>query len=209
MKAALLLVPLTLLLLPSRAAAQELHLPEPTLTPRRVIEEQGPSPLHYRRSPRYVFPMIRTGIGAQGRLPTGDLEGKVAFTFDVDVGVAVRFGRGARVGMMVEGGYSYVGFSEHLANAGLGLIVWGLGSPIAAQYGQADPPGPVKIALVPHALVGSAYGGTAYGARTSLIAIYWVAGFELAHQILVIGERQVHEIHTVFTFTSMFGENEE
>ncbi|UQA55424.1 hypothetical protein [Polyangium aurulentum] len=209
MKAAFLFVLLALLLLPSRAAAQALYLPEPTTTPRRVIEEQGPSPLYYRRSPRYVLPILRSAIGAQGRIATGDLEGKFAFTFDVDVGMAVRFTRGARVGAMLEGGYSYVGFSEHLANLGLGLIVWGLGSPILERYGQVDPPGPVKIALVPHALLGSAYGGTAYGARTSLMAIYWVAGFELAHQILVIGQRQVHEIHTVLTFATMLGEDEE
>jgi hypothetical protein len=208
-KTALLAALISLTLWPARAAAQELVLPEPTAAPRRVIEEHGQSPLYYRQSPRYVFPMFRTGIGAQGRLPIGDVEGGVAFTADVEVGLAVRFHRSARFGAMFEGGYSYVGFSEHLANAGLGLILWGLGSPILTRYGQVDPPGPVKIALVPHALAGRAYGHAAYGARTSLMAFYWLAGFELAHQVLQLPERQVHEIHTVSTFVSLLGEDEE
>jgi hypothetical protein len=208
-KAALFALLLTLTLRPSRAAAQELVLPEPTVAPRRVIEEQGESPLYYRRSPRYVFPTFRTAIGAQGRLPIGEAPGGVAFTVDVEVGVAVRFHRSARFGAMFEGGYSYVGFSEHLANAGLGFILWGLGSPVFERYGQEDPPGPVKIALVPHAIAGRAYGFTAYGARTSLMAFYWIAGFELAHQILLLPTRQVHEIHTTFTLLSFLGEDEE
>lgn len=209
MKAALLALLLTLTLWPSRATAQDLVLPEPTGAPRRVIEEQGESPLYYRRSPRYVFPMFRTAVGVQGRLPIGDVEGGIAFTVGVEAGVAVRFHRSARFGAMFEGGYTYVGFSEHLADAGLGLILWGLGSPIFERYGQVDPPGPVKIALVPHAVAGRAYGGAAYGARTSLMAFYWIAGFELAHQVLLLPERQVHEIHAVFTFLSLVGEDEE
>jgi hypothetical protein len=204
----LIAVPIVLVMMTiaGRSSAQQLQLPDPIAPEPRVITEQGPSPLHYRKSPRIVLPTFRSGFGMQVRIPTGDLTAKVAFTLDAYVGATIRFGRGARTGLLTEVGYSYVGFSEHLGSAGIGIL-YGLGRP-PAPPGESQPMGGRRFAIVPHALVGKAYGGLAVGARTSVIFGYWIYGFELAHQVLVVGPRQIHEVHTTFTAIMPMGEDE-
>jgi hypothetical protein len=188
------------------SSAEELHLPEPIAPEPRVITEQGPSPLYYRKSPRIVLPTFRSGFGLQVRVPTGDITAKVAFTLNAYIGATIRFGRGASTGLLTEAGYSYVGFSEHLASVGIGVL-HGLGR-APAPPGESQPIGRRRLAIVPHVLVGKAYGGLAVGARTSVILGYWIYGFELAHQVLVVGSRQIHEVHTTFTAIMPMGEDE-
>jgi hypothetical protein len=108
--------------------------------------------------------------------------------------------------MLAEAGYSYVGFSEHLASLGIGVL-HGIGRP-PAPPGESPPLGRMRIGFVPHALLGQAYGGVAVGARTSMLLGYWVYGLELAHQVLFVDTRQVHEIHLSFTGISLLGEDE-
>jgi hypothetical protein len=200
------LVILTMLAIAAPAAAQELKLPQPTAPEPRVIVERHPSQVHYRRSPRIVLPTLRLGPGIQIRLPVNEQVAKPAFSLDIYMGSVFRFGRGARTGLFVEGGYSYVGFSEHLASAGLGVL-HGIGRP-EIEPDELEPLGRPRIGVVPHALVGRAYGGTAVGARTSLILAYWAYGFEVGHQVLFVGPRTIHEMHLAFTGIVPFGENE-
>ena len=188
------------------AAAEELLLPEPAAPEPKVIAEQGPSPVHYRKSPRLVLPTFRTGFGVQVRVPTGNVTGKAAFALDAYFGGAFRFGRGSPTGLLTEIGYSYIGFSEHLASGGIGIL-HGLGRP-AAKSGELPPLGRRRLGFIPHALVGWAYGNLAYGARTSLVMGYWIYGVELAHQVLFVGPRQIHEIHLTFGGIMPLGEDE-
>lgn len=188
------------------AAAQELQIAEPLAPEPRVVSEQSPSPLHYRLSPHLVLPTMRIGPGLHVRIPTGNITAKVAFALDLYGGVTIRFGRGASTGMLAEAGYSYVGFSEHLASLGIGVL-HGLGRP-PTPPGETQPLGRRRIGLVPHALLGWAYGGPAFGARTSLLLGYWVYGVELAHQVLFTGNRQIHEIHLTLASIAPFGEDE-
>ncbi len=188
------------------AAAQELQIADPIAPEPRVITEQGPSPVHYRHSPRIVLPTMRIGPGLHVRIPTGNITAKVAFALDLYGGVTIRFGRGASTGMLAEAGYSYVGFSEHLASLGIGVL-HGLGRP-PAPPDESRPLGRRRIGFVPHMLVGWAYGGPAFGARTSLILGYRIYGVEFAHQVLFVGPRQIHEIHLAFTGIAPFGEDE-
>src|SRR5688500_14450990 len=101
---------LAALTMTSSAEAQpalELSLPVPRAPEPRVIEEQGPSPVHYRKSPRIVLPTAQVGLGFHGQLPVGGFDGWSAFSFDVYGGATFRFGRGARAGLLTEIGYSY------------------------------------------------------------------------------------------------------
>lgn len=188
------------------AIAEELLLPTPTAPEPRIIAEQGPSPLHYRKSPRVVLPTFRTGFGVQLRLPTDGITGKAAFTADAYFGSTFRFGRDAPTGIITEIGYSYVGFSEHLISVGLGIL-HGLGLP-PKPPGESQPLGRMRIGIIPHGFIGYAYGGFAYGARTSLVLGYWIYGIELAHQLVFAGPRQIHEIHLVFGGVMPMGEDE-
>lgn len=197
---------LTIFLGTSSAAAEDLQLPTPEAPEPRVISEQGPSPLHYRKSPHIVLPTFRTGFGVQLRLPTNGVTGKAAFTADVYVGSTFRFGRDAPTGLITEIGYSYVGFSEHLVSAGLGIL-HGLGRP-PAPPGETQSLGRMRLGVIPHGFIGYAYGGFAYGARTSIALGYWIYGLELAHQLMFVGPRQIHEIHLVFGGIMPIGEDE-
>jgi len=188
------------------AAAEELRLPDPVVPEPKVITEQGPSPVYYRKSPHLVLPTFRTMFGVQIRVPTGNVTGKAAFTLDAYFGGAIRFGRGSPTGLLTELGYSYIGFSEHLASGGIGIL-HGLGRP-PAKSGELQPLGRRRIGLIPHALVGWAHGDLAYGSRTSLLMGYWVYGVELAHQVLFVGPRQIHEIHLTFGGIMPLGEDE-
>jgi hypothetical protein len=200
------LIVVAMLMFAAPAVAQNLEIAEPIAPEPRVISEQGSSPLYYRQSPRIVLPTIRIGPGLQIRIPTGKVTAKAAFTLDLYGGATIRFGRGASTGMLLEAGYSYVGFSEHLASLGIGVL-HGIG-PLPVVRDEPKPLGRARIGLVPHVLAGYAYGGPALGVRTSLILGYWIYGVELAHQMLFVGERQIHEIHLTITGITPFGEDE-
>lgn len=201
---------LTALLTSAGAGAQpspELGLPPPIAPEPRVIQEQGESPVHYRRSPRIVLPIMRIGAGYHGRLPVGGFEGGSAFSFDLYGGAVTRFGRGARIGLLTEIGYSYVTFSEHLASLGIGVL-YGIGPKSAPAPGVPSDNAGLRVALVPHAIAGYAYGSGVVGARTSVIVGYWFYALELSHQILRGEAGQTHEIHVMLTSVTPFGEGE-
>jgi hypothetical protein len=133
---------------------------EPLFTEAAVLRERGPSPEYYRLSPRVTYGLMRSQIGAQLCFEAGC--GGVAFTLDVLTGAVVRFGRTSRWGAIVQGGYSYVGFGQHLAVAGLGLF-GGLArseDPRAAITSTA-------ATITIDALAGSVHGQPALGARVS------------------------------------------
>jgi hypothetical protein len=196
-----------MLVAPNPAAAQDLQIAEPVAPKPSIISEQGPSPLYYRQSPRIVSPTIRISPGLHVRIPAYNVTAKAAFALDIYAGATIRFGRGASTGILAEGGYSYVGFSEHLASLGLGVL-HGIGHSPKTPRGASQPLGRRRIGFVPHALAGYAYGAPAIGARTSLLLGYWVYGAELAHQVLFVGTRQIHEIHLAFTAIAPLGEDE-
>jgi len=202
------LAALAMLLLAPTVAAQELQIPPITVPEPRVITEQAPSPLHYRKSPHIFVPTFRTGLGIQGRIATENITAKVAFALDVYVGGTFRFGRGARTGLLTEVGYSYVGFSEHLASLGIGIL-HGIGPLRSSSKGSGSPPlGRPRFGIVPHAVLGAAYGKFGVGARSSLILGYWIYGIEFAHQVLFVGPQTFHEIHIVVGGVMPIGEDE-
>ncbi len=160
--------------------------------------------MFYRLSPRLVLPLFRSGFGARMRPPDGD-SNAVAFTIDVTGGAVVRLGRASRHGLLAEVGYSWSGFSQHLAVFGLGVIT-GLGA--ASDFdGRARLP-KLRAGIVARALAGSSYGGWAVGARTGALVGYSNYAIELAHQALDVGGRLEHEVHLVITAFSLLGELE-
>lgn len=199
------LVGLAMLFVAPSAAAQELKIPPIAAPEPRVIDEQGPSPLHYRKSPQIFLPTLRLGLGIQGRIATENITAKVAFSLDFYAGGVFRFGRGASTGLLTEVGYSYVGFSEHLASLGLGIF-HGIG-PAVETSRNAGTSGRPRFGIVPHAILGSAYGDFGIGARSSVILGYSVYGIEFAHQFLFVGPRTFHEIHIVFGGVAPLGED--
>lgn len=189
-------------LLPASAFAQ-LALPEVRARAPRVVREEGAAPRYYLLSPRLALPMIRLGIGAQFRQERAALPDTVAFAADVYGGLIVRAGRGARWGAVAEAGYGFVGFSQHLVSVGLGAV-YGLA---ARADGDGVPRrAGVRVALIPHAIVGASYDQLAVGARTSLVVGYGPYAIELAHQVLVTDGRDSHEFHLMWTSLGAIGE---
>lgn len=194
---------LALIATASPAGAQSvLRLSEPEVPPPREIHEQGSSPTYYRLHPDTVLPMFRNGIGASVRLPANGEEGRGAFTLDVLGGAELGFGRGARVGLVAETGYSYVGFGEHWLLLGVGPMVRRFGPELIESRSGDEPRGDMAVYLLPHAMVGSLNGAFAQGIRTSLVFRFWLYGLEVGHQLAHTSERDVHELHLAFTFGS-------
>jgi hypothetical protein len=184
--------------LPSVAAAQTrtLKFPEPLAPAPRVVMEKSPSDVYYRLPRPGGIGTFRFGIGTQVRVPDGEQEGVAYFALDVLVGAAFRFTRTSRAGVWIEGGYSYVSSSEHLASLGLGPILYKFGPSVFDREGKR---GDVSIAIVPRALVGVIEGGLALGARTSCVLSFHAFGFDLGHQYALVRDRGIHEIHIAFT----------
>lgn len=187
---------------PAGALAQ-VALPEVQMRAPRVVREEGVAPRHYLLSPRLLLPMIRFGIGAQFREERPALPDTTAFALDVYAGLIVRAGRGARWGAITEAGYGFVGFSQHLASVGLGAV-YGLAAR-ADRDGVTRRAG-LRVALIPHALVGTSYEQLAVGARTSVLVGYGLYAIELAHQVLVTGGQGSHEFHLMWTSLGAIGE---
>lgn len=193
-----------LLTLPGVAAGQVLQLPEPTAPTPRVVEEKSPPEPYYRLPKPSPMVALRFGLGTQVRVPEGgEQAAKAAFALDVLVGAAFRFSRGSRLGAWIEGGYSYVSFSEHLVSLGIGPMLYKIG-PSSSDDGRG--PGNITVALLPRGLLGSVEGGFALGERTSFIFAYHGFGLDLAHQYTLVGDRQIHEIHVAITSLGFFGE---
>jgi hypothetical protein len=207
--AAALTTSLLTLCAPRASAQGTLRWPEPTAPPTRAIDEQGPSPLYYRIPPNIILGSLRLGLGANARVAQGGEEGGWAFALDVLGGAAVRFGRASRFGLWGELGYSYVGFSEHLVSLGVGPMAHKIGPALFSYSDEPDPPGSMTIAVIPRALLGSAFGELGVGARTGVIFALSFYGLEVAHQLLFVGARRVHEIHIAFTSAGFFGGGDE
>jgi hypothetical protein len=207
MKAAPLLIAAALLITFTHPARGQgaLRFPEPAAPAPRVVEERGPSPMYYRLPPDTLLGSFRIGLGANSRLAIGGEEAGWAFAFDALAGAVVRPSRASRLGLWAEGGYHYVGFSEHLASLGVGPILHRIGS--GSDY-RPHEPGRVTLALLPRGLAGSLRGEAAAGVRTGLLAGYWFYALEIAHQVLIAGPRRVHEVHLVFTAPAFFGEED-
>lgn len=189
-------------LLPVSAFAQ-VPLPEVRVRAPRVVREEGVAPRYHLLSPRLALPMIRLGIGAQFREERAELPDTTAFAVDVYGGLIVRAGRGARWGAVAEGGYAFVGFSQHLASFGIGAV-YGLATR-ADRDGVSRSAG-VRVALIPHAIVGTSYDRLAVGARTSVLLGYGLYAIEFAHQVLVTDGQDSHEFHLMWTSLAAIGE---
>ncbi len=184
------------------AVAQEL-LASPPLPAPRVVAERGASPTYYRLSPRVMLPVFRGGFGAQFRSAPDDAAASVAFTFDVMGGVVARFDRASRHGLIAEVGYTFSGFSQHLASLGLGAMT-GLGA-LADRDGRARAAG-FRVALVTRFLAGVSYDRTAVGVRTGVIVGGPFYAVEIAHQVLFVDGDDHNELRLTFTTLQPFGE---
>lgn len=189
--------------LPSVVAAQTqtLKFPEPSAPAPRVVTEKSPSDAYYRLPRPGAIGTFRFGIGTQVRVPDGEQEGVAYFALDVLGGAAFRFTRTSRAGVWIEGGYSYVSASEHLASLGVGPILYKFGPSVFEREGKR---GDVSVALVPRALVGAIEGGLALGARTSFVLSFYAFGLDLGHQYALVRDRGIHEIHIAFTSIGFF-----
>jgi hypothetical protein len=178
------------------AAEPELALAEPSAPAPQVILEDAPSPVYYRLPDDVVQLLVRPSIGV-------DVRGhSAALALHQLAGVAIGFGRGAKAGMLVEAGYSYSRFHDHLLVLGAGPDLRRIGPAVVGDTGAAF------FALVPHAVLGSIDGTFGYGIRTSAIASFAFYGLELAHQYVVVGDRHVQQIEVLFTMPMVIGGGE-
>ncbi len=184
------------------ALAQE-SLPAPPLPAPRVVTELRPSPLYYRLSPRVVLPLFRGAFGAQFRRAPDEASGSVAFTLDVTGGVVIRADRASPYGLLAEAGYSYAGFSQHLASLGVGAMV-GLGA-VADREGHARAAG-FRVAVAARALAGTSYGRAAVGLRSGVIVGGGFYAVELSHQVLFVDGDEHNEFRLMVTSLLPFGE---
>ncbi|MFO0645233.1 MAG: hypothetical protein U0326_03270 [Polyangiales bacterium] len=189
----------------SPAAFAQEQLPPPPLPAPRVVTERGPSPNYYRLSPRVVLPLVRAGFGAQFRSAPDEASGSVAFTLDVMGGVVLRADRASPYGVLAEAGYSFAGFSQHLAALGLGAVV-GLGA-MSDREGRARPAG-FRVAVAEHVLAGASYGVTAVGLRSGVIVASASYAVELSHQVLFVDGEDHNEFRLTLTSLLPFGEME-
>jgi len=194
-----IVVSLVVISLSAPAVAEPaLGLAEPEAPPVRQIQEATPGPLYYRVPSDVSTPLLREGFGVALRSPGA------AFALDVFPGRVIRFGRGAKLGAWIEGGYSYSRFHDHLVAFGAGPALDRIG-PRAGTY---DHDGALSFALVPHAVIGSIDGHFGYGVRTSAVASYSLFGLELAHDYLVVGAQRIHEVRVMLTVGATATEGE-
>jgi len=180
----------------SRANADTIQPASAEMPAPRVIHEDTPGPIYYRIPSDLVRPLIRDSVGMAMRPTTMDHPGGVAFTFDIVAGAAIQFGRGSPWGLWSEAGYSYSRFHDHLAVLGIGPS-W--------RSDGADPITTPGLALIPHIVAGTIDGRDAVGVRTSLVGRSWLP-LEVAHQVMVVDGRAVHEVQLLLTFPAVVGD---
>lgn len=187
---------------------------EPEMPPPKKIAEQGESPKELRLPRDGLDWGVRLNVGPTARLGIGREIGKTAFALDVLLGATLPLRRGGRWAVFGETGYSFVGFSEHLASFGMGPMIRGLGPTMASSYASArggdgeralaELPdgmrGTFSFALVPRIVGGFADGERAVGARTSVVAGLWLWAVEISHQYLTTDTRDIHQIGFAFSF---------
>lgn len=172
--------------------------------PPRAVEERGVPVPYYRLSPHVVLPTIRLGFGARLRDAAPD-RATLAFAFDALGGVVVRADRASPWGLVVDAGYGYAGFSQHLAMLG-GGVMYGIAAR-ADREGRPRAAG-LRLGLLAHGLAGSSYDRVAAGARTGLVVGYTYYAIEVAHQALWVDGEVDHALHIVFTSLMPAGEEQ-
>jgi len=189
----------SLALLSARPAAAEEPAAIPRATPAppvKVVPEDGAGPYYYRDARPVFGGGIRLSSGLDMRLGIGDEPAKVAYGLDV-LGVGrLGFGRGPKVpALWPEAGYSFIGSDWHLLGVGLGPA-------LQARDG-------VSLGLVPRMLYGVAGGREARGLRTCALIDFTLGqagfGFEVAHQYVVWGDHNVHEIRLALSSALVWG----
>ncbi|MFO0560688.1 MAG: hypothetical protein U0269_21915 [Polyangiales bacterium] len=171
---------------------------EPAFARPAVIREEGPSPEFYRRDPRVVYGVAHTQVGAQLRIaPTAG----IAFTVDALGGALLRMGRTSEWGAIVEGGYSYVGFSEHFVLAGLGLA-----HHCVPDYdGEPTRERALSIALTVHGLGGFSETRSALGFRGQISIGAPYALFTFGYQLVQTDAVTTHELRFTLATLAVFG----
>jgi hypothetical protein len=160
---------------------------EPVFATSAVLRELGPSPEYYRLSPRVTYGLMHPQVGAQLCFEAGC--GGVAVTIDALSGAVVRFGRASRWGALVQGGYSYVGFGQHLAVAGVGLY-GGLARPEDPRAAATSTAASITV----DALAGLNVGQPAVGARVSAsFGPRWLS-ITLGYQLLRTETSTSHQV---------------
>ncbi len=168
----------------------------------RAVLATGDAPVFYRLSPTLVLPWIRTAAGAQFRVAPAPGAAAVAFSLDALAGALVRFGRGSRVGAFAEGGYGYVGFEQHLAVLGGGLV-YGLARDDDDRNTRFARP---RAVLSLHWIAGVESARPAQGFRVA-------AAFGVAAYTLTLGYQQLstdtavgHELRVLLGSSAAIGE---
>lgn len=183
---------------------------EPDMPPAKRIAEHGESPRELRLPRDGLDWGIRGNVGPTARLGIGKEIGKTAFALDVLLGATLPLRRGGRYALLGETGYSFVGFSEHLASFGVGPMVRGLGpsssmSSYASERAETEERpeglrGIFAFALVPRFVGGTADGERTLGMRTSVVAGLWLWAVEISHQYLSTDTRDIHQLAFAFSF---------
>lgn len=161
----------------------------PAVPPPRTIEEQGPSPYHYRKPPEPPGAAFRLGFGGSFAASRGLPPPRTRFTLDVLLGLDVGLARGSKAGVLIEGGYSYAYGGQHFFVLGAGPTVRHFGPTLGlGRRGQ------LVAGLLAHGLFGKVAGQRAGGVRTSVVfhALAWM--IEVGHQYVAVGEQSGHEV---------------
>jgi hypothetical protein len=180
--------------------------------PRRVdVLEKGESPLYYRLYPPDTLEASgRVDLGTATRLALNGATSQTAFRFDVLAGVVLAPRKRSIVGIVGEGGYSFVGFSENYFTCGLGLMLrkkqedWQRPAGSAQAVDMRSFWDTAWIALVPRGLLGSDDGELGVGLRTGLSLGVENTGIELAHQYVSTPTRSVQELQIALVWYPVF-----
>jgi hypothetical protein len=166
-------------------------------SPPAEVHENGPSPIYYRlpASSFRVGVRILMGPVFQTARP------KAAFGLTVANAMQVvgSNDRPSWVGV-VDWGYAYSGFVEHLGLIGFGLYFRTYES-TTQKVSNADS---FHFALVPHLALGARHAEFAVGARTSMLVGWSVFGIEVTHQMLSAPDGIEHTIHVLAGLNYVF-----
>lgn len=190
-----------LLLAAVEAEAQRLRLPEPVAPEPEIVAEVGESPVYYRLEDDVLRANARTALGTTWRSDEGNGLSGWGFSLDLTLGAEIGFGRGSRLGVLLEGGYGYINEDEHLFLAGAGLFLRRFGPAVFDDEEELRPQGDLYIVLIPHAVVGRSANQLAVGLRTSLVFGFWMYCLVLSHQWLRREGEDVHEVQIAAGFT--------
>lgn len=177
---------------PATGASQSPAQFDPTFEQPTVVRERGASPVFYRIDPRLVYGFVRSQTGVHVRVaPTAG----AAFTFGALGGALVRAGRNARVSLVAETGYRYVGFGSHFVVFGAGLLIDARPRLDDVTERDSDVRARGRVALILHGLAGASESRGARGVRTSLaFAMGWLT-VGAGHQWVDAEGLHTHELH--------------